>query len=141
MIATFATARAAALLAAAALALPTPAAAQEPTCTVNGVTYTRSNPRGLNVISSPSGTKLEDGKVYQHWVGTPGNDLIIGSDGPDYIEGLAGDDVLCGKFNDDRVFGGAGNDAVTGGPALDYCYGGTGTNAFAACEVFPAGMG
>ncbi len=35
----------------------------------------------------------------------------------------------------------AGDDQLNGGAHSDYCYGGTGTNAFTACEVYPAGTG
>ncbi len=73
--------------------------------------------------------------------GGAGNDLIDGGNGDDRVTGDAGNDDVRGGAGSDRVFGNEGNDQIDGGPAFDYCYGGTGTNTFAACEVFPAGTG
>jgi len=69
-----------------------------------------------------------------------GNDWVDGAAGNDTIVGDAGNDDLRGGDGSDRIFAGAGNDQLNGGPATDYCYKGTGTTAFTACEVFPAGM-
>jgi len=69
-----------------------------------------------------------------------GNDWVDGAAGNDTIVGNAGNDDLRGGDGSDRIFAGAGNDQLNGGPATDYCYKGTGTTAFTACEVFPAGM-
>ncbi len=69
-----------------------------------------------------------------------GNDWVDGAAGNDTISGDAGNDNLMGGEGSDRIFAGAGADQLNGGPARDYCYKGPGTNAFTACEVFPAGM-
>lgn len=58
--------------------------------------------------------------------GTPGNDLLLGSAGPDEIDGRPGDDCL---------LGGAGNDTLDGGPGTDVCLGGSGANVFRRCET------
>ena len=57
--------------------------------------------------TSPVGNIAWNGETSAHRVGTPGIDLIIGTDGPDSSEGPAGDDVLCSKGNDEAIFAGA----------------------------------
>ncbi len=88
----------------------------------------------------------------------PGDDVIIGTNGPDTIHGLRGDDWICGRggndllFGDqgndrlygeagnDRLFGGPGNDTLNGGPGFDRCDGGPGIDTAVTvgpnrCEV------
>ena len=69
--------------------------------------------------------------------GTPGNDVIIGTNGPDTIRGFAGNDRVCGRGGDDslfgdrgddRVHGNSGNDTVRGGPGTDRLFGGSGND-------------
>lgn len=85
-------------------------------------------------------------------IGTPGDDVLRGTDGPDVIiggggadriEGLGGDDRICGGVGADHLLGGAGDDRMfgqldapldeadqmdsdelTGGPGDDYLVGG-----------------
>lgn len=69
---------------------------------------------------------------------TPGNDLLIGTAGPDRIDaldgadqvrGLAGDDVLRGGAGEDTIFGGPGNDKVKGAEGIDHLFGEAGDDA------------
>lgn len=65
-------------------------------------------------------------------VGTDGNDVLVGTAGPDVIGagdgddvvyGLGGDDVLCGGNGVDRLFGGPGDDEIDGGNGNDLVVG------------------
>jgi Ca2+-binding RTX toxin-like protein len=69
--------------------------------------------------------------------GTPGNNVIHGTNTADTISGLAGNDRLYGYSGDDSVggddgkdfvYGGAGHDAVGGGDGNDTLYGGPGND-------------
>lgn len=44
--------------------------------------------------------------------GGPGNDIIHGGNGPDYIDGQLGDDLLAGNEGEDVVLGGLGDDEI-----------------------------
>jgi Ca2+-binding RTX toxin-like protein len=46
--------------------------------------------------------------------GTSGNDVIVGSSGPDTINAGGGHDVVCGGLGDDTINGGSGNDRLFG---------------------------
>lgn len=48
-------------------------------------------------------------------VGTPGDDVIVGSEGRDTIDGGLGDDVICALAGADLLTGGPGNDRLFGG--------------------------
>jgi Ca2+-binding RTX toxin-like protein len=75
-------------------------------------------------------------------IGTPGNDLMVGSFGAnDTLDGLDGDDWLFGNLGDDSLSGGlghdifvsgAGNDTVDGGDGFDRIYFHYATNAITA---------
>ncbi len=58
-------------------------------------------------------------------VGTPGDDTIRGSDGPDQLYGEAGADTLLALGGDDYIEGGPGADAIVGGPGVDLLIAGT----------------
>jgi len=47
-------------------------------------------------------------------VGSPGADILIGSQCDDYIYGLRGSDLLVGSGGEDHLFGGRGNDRLRG---------------------------
>lgn len=53
-------------------------------------------------------------------VGTPGDDVIVGSEGRDTIDGGLGDDVICALGGADELTGGAGNDRLFGGLDSEY---------------------
>jgi len=76
--------------------------------------------------------------------GTAGNDLILGSIGPDTIRGRqgadcivggGGNDDLQGNQADDVLVGGPGDDALDGNQGTDICYGGSGTDTAQNCET------
>ncbi|MBS7542959.1 ExeM/NucH family extracellular endonuclease [Ancylobacter oerskovii] len=55
--------------------------------------------------------------------GTPGDDVLVGSDEAEYIVGGAGDDALSGLGGDDRLEGGRGDDVLSGGAGDDKLFG------------------
>ena len=73
--------------------------------------------------------------VFATLVGGPGDDVLVGTDGPDVILGRAGDDringkggndILCGGSGSNLIIGGAGNDFLLGGDGEDQLIGGSG---------------
>lgn len=84
---------------------------------------------------------------------TNGDDVILGTPGPDTIDGLGGNDRICGGDRgdtvnggpgNDRIFGfkgsdvlsgGADNDRVVGGKGNDTCRGNAGTDTQQTCET------
>jgi Ca2+-binding RTX toxin-like protein len=56
--------------------------------------------------------------------GTPGNDVLTGTERHDLIAGLAGDDQISGLGAGDVLFGNRGNDLITGGDGIDVIFGG-----------------
>lgn len=63
-------------------------------------------------------------------IGTPGPDHLWGGDGDDLIQGMGGDDRLSGDDGNDAVDGGPGNDELTGGCMTDTLIGGPGADTF-----------
>ncbi|WP_432542169.1 ExeM/NucH family extracellular endonuclease [Kineococcus sp. SYSU DK002] len=62
-------------------------------------------------------------------VGTPGDDVLTGTNGRDVIAGLGGDDVVTGGNGDDVLCGGDGDDVLRGGNGDDVLLGGAGDDA------------
>src|SRR5690242_15166268 len=58
-------------------------------------------------------------------MGTPGNDTLVGTSGPDVILGGAGNDTISGLGGDDLICGGAGNDTINAGDGNDFVIGDT----------------
>jgi Ca2+-binding RTX toxin-like protein len=58
--------------------------------------------------------------------GTPGKDVIVGSNAAETIDGGGGDDTICAGGGDDTVRGGAGNDRLSGAAGDDLLLGGSG---------------
>jgi Ca2+-binding RTX toxin-like protein len=56
--------------------------------------------------------------------GTPGPDVLIGTEGRDVICGLGGDDKILGRGGNDVLLGGAGRDEIYGGKGDDILIGG-----------------
>jgi uncharacterized protein len=56
--------------------------------------------------------------------GTPGNDVLTGTERHDLIAGLAGDDQISGLGRGDILFGNRGNDTMSGGNGIDVVIGG-----------------
>ncbi len=92
---------------------------------------------GLLVVGSSAGagsrTCLDDRKATI--VGTPGDDVIYGTNGTDVIvggrgadqvHGLGGDDFICGEGGRDILTGGSGDDELLGGGGGDAIFGGSG---------------
>lgn len=59
-------------------------------------------------------------------VGTPGDDLLVGTEQADRIDGLGGHDNLFGLGGDDVLDGGEGDDELFGGDGDDVADGGRG---------------
>ncbi|MGH2747147.1 MAG: superoxide dismutase family protein [Actinomycetota bacterium] len=57
-------------------------------------------------------------------VGTPGDDVLAGTDERDLICGLRGDDVIKGRGGNDRIHGGSGTDTLRGNAGADRIFGG-----------------
>lgn len=56
--------------------------------------------------------------------GGPGQDVIVGTNGPDTILGLGGNDIILGYDGEDQIHGGAGNDLICAGLRADKVQGG-----------------
>lgn len=64
-------------------------------------------------------------------VGTDGDDVILGTPGPDQIDAGDGDDIVCGRAGRDQIDGGTGDDVISGGPGHDRIVGGAGDDDIA----------
>jgi len=58
-------------------------------------------------------------------LGTPGNDVIVGTSRTEWILGLGGDDRICGRAGDDFLSGGGGQDHIDGERGRDSLSGGS----------------
>ena len=85
--------------------------------------------------AAPEAPDLECFGVTATIVGTPGDDVIRGTSGPDVIvagrgddriNGRGGDDLICGRSGDDKIVGGNGDDRVRGWRGDDLVNGGAG---------------
>jgi Ca2+-binding RTX toxin-like protein len=64
-----------------------------------------------------------------HWIGgSPYNDVIYGSEGPDDIGTGYGDDIIKGNGGNDLLWGYGGNDYIRGGAGDDQVHGGAGND-------------
>jgi len=62
----------------------------------------------------------QDGEVFvEDLLGTPGNDVIVGTAGYDDIDARGGDDIICARGGDDDIQGDSGNDIIEGGGGDD----------------------
>ncbi len=69
--------------------------------------------------------------------GSPGTDILDGSEKNSELYGEAGDDVLAGGAGSDWLHGHAGDDVLDGGPGNDVLEGGSGNNRY----IVSTGMG
>jgi hypothetical protein len=101
------------------------------TVVVTRISETQIKVEGL-MNSSVGAIALTCGGLLATLVGTPGNDSIYGTSGPDVIMGLGGndeiwgqdgDDIICGGAGNDKLYGKAGNDVLLGGSGNDRLYG------------------
>ncbi len=53
-------------------------------------------------------------------IGTPRDDVIVGSNGADLIKGKGGDDLICSRGGADTVYSGSSRDQVRAGRGSDY---------------------
>ena len=65
----------------------------------------------LTRVSTSATFELEQATI----LGTPGNDVIRGTEGPDVIVAGDGNDKVWGLGGDDVICGGLGNDRIDGG--------------------------
>ena len=73
-----------------------------------------------------------DPGVTRFTVGTPGDDVLVGSNDRDVLSGRGGDDCLFGRANDDRLTGGTGADLLDGGSGGDRINGDAGEDKIRA---------
>ena len=76
--------------------------------------------------SAPTWQPLDAGPEGCTIWGTPGPDLLVGSERADVICGLDGNDTIIGLGGGDRLDGGPGNDWIAGGTGIDLLLGGSG---------------
>jgi VCBS repeat-containing protein len=62
--------------------------------------------------------------------GSPGGDVLNGTEKDSVIYGREGNDVLTGGAGRDQLYGEAGDDTVDGGADRDWLYGGAGNNTY-----------
>ena len=74
-------------------------------------------------------------------VGSPGPDWLDGGTGDDLIIGAAGDDTITADFGNDFVFGGAGSDDIDAGAGIDTCVDTPGGAVLTSCEEEPVDPG
>ena len=82
------------------------------------------------VRGGPGADRISLGPELGRAHGGTGDDVLIGSEGGDFLAGGPGDDLLRGRgnpsFNSDFLFGGPGRDSMFGGPGPDQLHGGPG---------------
>jgi Ca2+-binding RTX toxin-like protein len=61
-------------------------------------------------------------------VGTPGRDVVLGTEGADTIQTLGGSDLICGAGGDDVVHAGPGSDTALGSGGNDHLFGQSGSD-------------
>jgi VCBS repeat-containing protein len=62
--------------------------------------------------------------------GSPGDDVLIGTEKDSTLYGREGDDVLSGGAGSDQLYGEAGDDTLDGGADRDWLHGGEGNNTY-----------
>ena len=62
------------------------------------------------------------------FIGSDGDDQLVGTFGGDHIEGLGGNDRLFGGYGQDLIEGGDGDDFLVDGPGSDKVFGGAGND-------------
>lgn len=96
--------------------------------------------RGFFATGSESRIQTEDGVIHtrasfeQPFMtgpvvgGSPSDDVIAGTDGPERLYGGSGNDTINGADGDDFIDGGEGNDTLDGGKGSDIVLGGNGND-------------
>ena len=86
------------------------------------------------VYGAEAGTRFE-GYTVVYGSGGSGSQIVLGTDGDDYLSGGSGNDILCGFGGNDVLDGGSGNDILVGGSGLDELYGGSGNDTLYGTEM------
>ncbi|MBD2359688.1 ExeM/NucH family extracellular endonuclease [Anabaena minutissima FACHB-250] len=85
-------------------------------------TYSINDAKGGTATASVNVTINASGDI----IGTPGNDILTGTNKNDLIRGLGGNDTLLGGNGDDTLYGDNGNDTILSGNGNDTLYSGDG---------------
>lgn len=97
--------------------------------TCNGLPATIIGTPGDDVIYGTNGSDVIVGLGGNDTIyGGNGNDVICGDGGDDTLNGGNGEDTLLGSFGNDTLNGGNGDDALSGGYDVDELYGGNGND-------------
>jgi len=84
---------------------------------------------GNDMVCGGSGNNwIDGGEGNDLLFGGSGSDTILGGPGNDVLYGLAGGDFLDGGAGNDLLYGGAGSDILLGGPGNDLLFGGPGND-------------
>ncbi len=75
-------------------------------------------------------TKLNVGEGSEVLYGSPGEDVLAGTEKDSVLYGREGNDFLSGGAGRDQLFGEAGDDMLDGGADRDELYGGAGNNTY-----------
>ncbi|WP_339379875.1 calcium-binding protein, partial [Azoarcus taiwanensis] len=79
---------------------------------------------------SPGDDLITGSDKHSTIYGRDGNDTLIGGGGNNQLHGEAGDDLLIGGAGRDTLYGGDGSDTLNGGAGRDVLYGGAGSNTY-----------
>jgi Ca2+-binding RTX toxin-like protein len=93
-----------------------------------GAGGTTPPPIGRHIVGTPGDDVIHGTDRADTIYGGPGNDIIYGHGGDDLIFGGPGDDILYGGAGNDILHGGPGNDVLHGGPGHDILHGGPGND-------------
>jgi predicted extracellular nuclease len=89
-----------------------------------------------DVVGTSGDDVLEGTDGPDHICGLNGNDTILAGAGADIVEGANGADTLVGGDGNDLLFGGNGGDTLVGGPGSDVMHGGHAADVFDASDGF-----
>ncbi|HEY3477198.1 MAG TPA: ExeM/NucH family extracellular endonuclease, partial [Anaerolineales bacterium] len=113
--------------------------------TCNGLPATMIGTPGDDVINGTNGRDVIVALGGNDTInGRNGNDVICGNGGDDTINGGNGDDLLFGSFGDDTLNGGNGDDSLDGGAGEDELIGARGADTLtggAGGDSFSGGRG
>jgi CSLREA domain-containing protein len=117
---------------------PGPCAGQVPStgCSVNGATEQScvGTPADDVIVGTAAADVIFGFEGNDTITGAAGADLICGGDGNDTLAGGKGKDQLFGEEGDDTLRAGRGADALDGGNGNDTCLGGLGSDTAIDCE-------
>ncbi|MCP5098571.1 MAG: tandem-95 repeat protein [Chloroflexi bacterium] len=98
-----------------------------PFATCGGIDVFETAP-GIYDAPGFSGNLIVGTDGYNYLKGSNGADLILGLGGSDYIVGRRGDDIICGGNGFDTIYGQNGNDLIYGDDQADWLIGGNGND-------------